>query len=168
VFCTLLFLPLEAGAYSRDPSDAIAIEPISFVVAQTDFQGGSCQNGYYGALQIRFDGQTVGYGSITDWVQSNGSSDITFSDVTLDAGWILEYASHPTITTDVLSVYAICNASVAIDYGWSANNLSDTFTWSIGEPGPETPTSTDQVYAFPLAVIIFQLAVVVCLLTFKY
>jgi len=165
LFVLSSLVPTETRAFARVPSGDPAAEPITFTVSQSDFDGGSCANGRYASLQIRFDGQTVGYGSMLPWELSDGSSDITWTDVTLAAGFGLEYANHPTATKDVAVIYSTCNLNADYDYNWAPNNLNTTFTWEVATEEATTTTSTvetlSDVELGAYAIVIFLLAVLV-------
>lgn len=140
----ILLIPAGAFAYSKSSST----EPIDFTLSQGDFSGGSCANGNYGAIQVRFDGQSAGYGSITSWSLSDGSSDLTWDDVTLSSGFGLEYDPHPTTTVDTIELFAICNASADYDYGWNSNSVdSSGWTWTAVSSTEEESTASSTVEA---------------------
>jgi len=146
LFVLLMAVPIETEAYTRSPSGDPAEEPITFTVTQSDIYGGSCANGKYVALQIRFDGQAEGYGSITDWTQSNGSSDITWSDLILADGFQLEYTGHPTEgPVDVLNQYVLCNDNAANDYGWTSAAVGATFEWQTEAVESTSTATTTQI-----------------------
>ena len=167
VILSVSFFANQAFGFTRNPSGDPAEEPITITLSQSDFYDGSCANGMYAAIAVRFDGQAPGYASITDWVISDGSSDITWTDLTLADGFGYEHTPHPeTGPIDVLRMDALCNINPAYDYGWGNLETGAPFEWQTASE-PPTPTESDQVYAVPLAIIVFELSIILCLLAFK-
>jgi len=100
------------------------------------------------------------------WVDADGSSDITWNDITLADGFGLEYTGHPSVTTQVAAIYVVCNASADYDYNWDPKSNADTgWNWTVLEAATTTPpTSTatfDDNFLGAFAFIVFLLSALV-------